>query len=292
MDDADDWGPVMLADWEMEYRGYIFGGDRDLRLIAVDGVLSSPDVSSSDRARLLRHGMAYGTDWVRGRAITITAELVGDKHSGFAAKVAAVKQAFTVGGGAAPLKLMFPTVANGYELSIDAVVRRVAWPIGGLHWLAHDTVTIELWAGAPWFTSAPTVKTVTLPVASGGGQFDAQFDFGFGIAGHGGLATVNNAGNWPAPVTIRVDGPLVNPRVENLTTGQTLALDMTIPAGSFVLFNSDTRSVLLNGTASRYGSLSAGSEWFDLAPGTNEISFRAVTATEGTASIICKSAWI
>jgi hypothetical protein len=87
-----------------------------------------------------------------------------------------------------------------------------------------------------------------------------------------------------------INGPVVNPRIENVATGQVISFTGEVGASSALVISSLERTVLLDG-ASRYSWLTAGSQWFDLAPGPNTFRF-AGTSGSGSATLDFRSTWI
>lgn len=79
---------------------------------------------------------------------------------------------------------------------------------------------------------------------------------------------------------LRLDGPVANPSIEQVTTGGGITLDGTLQAGEFLVIDTRTRAVLLMGSSPRRSWVRAGSLWPLLMPGENEIAYRG-TALPG-----------
>ena len=135
---------------------------------------------------------------------------------------------------------------------------------------------VDLQAPDPcWFDAAAT----TLPLAglTGGAAFPIVFPCSFAVMGS--TMAVQNAGDIAAPVRITIPGPCPNPVVENLTTGEQIALTLEVPAGQSVLIdtaygNRICRLVASNGTqtnAMQY--LTPESTFWQLQPGENIVTF-------------------
>lgn len=138
----------------------------------------------------------------------------------------------------------------------------------------------------------PQQAPIALPssVSSGVG-FPLGFPMGFG--GGASDVTVSNDGDatvWPS---LYIPGPVVNPIVRNDTTGEQIELSITIADGDWLDIdpNPRARTVLLNGTANRRGSVVAGSTWPSLPPGLSTFQYRADTATTSTAVLQWRSGW-
>jgi hypothetical protein len=139
-------------------------------------------------------------------------------------------------------------------------------------------VVVDLQAPDPcWFDATAT----TLPLAglTGGLAFPASFPASF--AAMGSTVVVTNEGDIAAPIRIEIPGPVLNPVVENLTTGEQIALTLDVLEGQTVLIDTTYGNLLCrlqasNGTqtnAMQY--LSSDSTFWQLVPGENIVTFSA-----------------
>ena len=137
-------------------------------------------------------------------------------------------------------------------------------------------VIVDLQAPDPcWFDAEAT----TLPLAglTGGAAFPIVFPCSFAVMGS--TMAVQNAGDIAAPVRITIPGPCLNPVVENLTTGEQIALTLEVDEGQTVLIDTAygnllCRLVASNGTqtnAMQY--LTPESTFWQLQPGENIVTF-------------------
>lgn len=109
-----------------------------------------------------------------------------------------------------------------------------------------------------------------------------------------GQVIVQNLGSCGAPPVISIYGPCTNPVVRNQTTGQQLAFAYTLAATEHLDIDTQQRTILLNGTTNRYSALNfAESDWWELAPGNNDIRLQ-VSAFSSPASLVIlwNHAWI
>jgi len=111
----------------------------------------------------------------------------------------------------------------------------------------------------------------------------------FGSAGTGGSISVTNSGNFPAPWVATIIGPVTNPVLT--CNGQSVTFNGTVNAGETLVVDSLGRSVLLNGTASRYSWVAATSQWFELPVGVSSVNFGATSGT-GTCNFSYRSTWL
>ena len=137
-------------------------------------------------------------------------------------------------------------------------------------------VVVDLQAPDPcWFDAAAT----TLPLAglTGGLAFPASFPASF--AAMGSTMIITNEGDIAAPIRIEIPGPVLNPVVENLSTGEQIALTLDVLEGQTILIDTAYGNLLCrlqaaNGTqtnAMQY--LSPDSTFWQLQPGENIVTF-------------------
>lgn len=285
-------GDLVTGDWRAEFRGLALGDGSSYDLVAVRGLLDLPDVRSADRALLRRHGLLPGDDFLGGRTVDLTLEIHADDPSSLGATLDALLVAFQVGPGEAPFVFQFPGVAGGGKRQVYARTRKRSAPMDLSFVYGTARVQVQLLATDPRIYDAATrTASSSLPTAGGGMNFDLVFPATFGAVSTGGAIVAMNDGTFQTSPTFRIDGPVTNPRVENLTTGEVLALAIDLAAGQYLVIDTEARTVLLGGTASRYSSLSASSSWWDLEPGRNDVTFRASTPSEASLSMTWASAW-
>jgi hypothetical protein len=116
---------------------------------------------------------------------------------------------------------------------------------------------------------------------------------GWGLAPRAWHILAVNAGNFESRPLLVFTGSCVNPAAVNLTTGNIVQLGLTIASGSWCTIDTDDRTVLLEGSASRRYALSRTSSWWVLQPGINEIGFYADTfSSDAQLSVLWRSAWV
>lgn len=260
----------------------------------LQGLFGSPEISSSDLPRVARSGIVAGTDYYRGRTVTLAVNVYADDATTFNTAVANLGRAFATPLAAAlPLQFTIPGVAGGVAARLNLRPRKLSAPyqVGTIGGRAVQ-VAVELYATDPLiYSDSETVANILLASGSSGMTFNLTFDLTFGAAISYGSAILTNQGSALAPVVIRINGPVTNPTVRNVTTGQSLAFTATLVTGEYLLVDTSARTVLLNGTADRYSYLT-GPQWWGLVPGANEVRFFADVASAATATVTYRSAWV
>ena len=261
---------------------------------SVKGLADSPDVSPQDQPLVARDGLAAGYDYLRGRTVQILLDVTGQDVAQFNAAMDALSQAFVVGGQTElPLTFQIIGIAGGNLARVNCRTRKFS-PIGVTEdWINNGSaseVAIELYATDPRkFSDAATTVSLSVSAALGGFTFPITFPLTFGAGGSSGLVAVTNLGNAPSPPTFRIYGPITNPSLRNETTGEQISLNLTIASGEYVDIDVKNSSVLLNGTANRYSSLSV-AQWWNVQPGVNQIRYSASSGSS-TVDMTFRSAW-
>lgn len=108
--------------------------------------------------------------------------------------------------------------------------------------------------------------------ATSGRAFPEGYNIDYGPSAPNGQVLVTNAGNATSYPLLTVTGPGSNPTISNLTTGQAISLIYTLGVGDTLTIDTLNRTVILNGTTSRYGSVDfLNTSWWGVAPGVNDI---------------------
>ncbi|MEU3713614.1 hypothetical protein [Streptomyces catenulae] len=226
-----------LNDWTAEYAGLVMGEpDSAVSIVAVDGLVSLPDVRSSDLTLVQQHGLYPGDDYMNGRTVTLTLEVYGATDEEFAQELGRVFAAFTVGGPESPLRFRFPGLAAGATAFVNVRPRKRSGPVD-LNF-AHRVcnVVIELFAtdphiyadavtsrtlSSPWQGSAPKLRftspgsvpvrpVITLDGAQDCVLTDEVTGWYFGTAGAPGGLTINSEAQR---LTETETGVLVNDKI-------------------------------------------------------------------------------
>lgn len=280
-----------MTDWQMTYNGLTFGAATVYGIQEISGLHDLPEVRTSDRARARAHGQFQGTDYLGGRDIDVGVTITSNHPSD--ATWQAFSQALVAGQTTElPLTIQVPGVALGGTIQVDARVRKLSLPIDMDYYNGVGRAAVQFHCTDPrLYSSTLQTTNFTQATATGGLSFDATFNLSFGGAASGGTGVCNNAGEFASPWTATISGPIVDPRIENVTTGQTLYFSGSLATGQTLIVGSMDKTVMLNGTASRYSWLKNGSQWFDLAVGDNTLRLAGISGT-ATMAVQFRSAWI
>lgn len=276
---------------QVEFNGLLLDGSAGYEIQEITGLAGYPDVRTADQPLLARHGLHPGVDLFGGRSIQLTVVVHAEDEQAFADAVRALRTAFvpTITG---TLTFQLAGVADDQPARVTARCRELALPMRSDWWAGYGLAGIELFATDPLIYSETEHElSTTLPESPEGLTWPLSWPLTWGAVSAAGTIVADNDGSFNAPVVLRIDGPVTDPRIENLTVGRTIELDMTLAEGEFVVIDTKARTVLLAGTANRYSNLTPDNQWWDLAPGANEITFRASTPDEALLTVTWRSAW-
>lgn len=286
-------GDLITDDWEFEWDGLLLGGDTAFSFVESPDLADLPGVISADRERLRRHGKIAGDDFLTDRQITLVFELYGEDQAAFEVVAAELAAVTRPGEAEAPLCFRVPGVAGGGVRRVNARVRRRQVPVNGEWYYNIPVATLQFVATDPRIYSATDdVQTVNLPSGGGGLSWAATWPAVWSAQVDSGSLFVTNVGNFSAPWSATITGPVVNPQIRNVTTGQFVGFNLTLVDGDVLTIDSDSRTVILNGTESRYYTVQQGSAWWDFEPGVTEIAYRASTSTTSQLTMTTRSAWM
>jgi hypothetical protein len=281
-----------MNDWQMTYNGLTIGAGTSYGMTAIEGLATLPELRTADQDRTRAHGQFAGVDLFGGRDIDIEVTIVG-KHPS-----SSVWQAFSaafVGGQSVelPLVMQIPGVASGSEIQTMARVRKLSLPVDADYYIGAGRAVLSMHCTDPRLYSTTTeTGSATQATTSGGLTFNATFNLSFGSTINGGFITLTNSGEFVTPWTATIVGPVTNPRIDNITSGQSLSISGSLSGSESLVLSSQDRTVLLNGTASRYSWLKSGSQWWDIPVGNTVLQFSGNVGGSGTLSTSFRSAWI
>jgi hypothetical protein len=251
-----------VAQFAASYNGLSLGaGSIFPSITQLVGLNDLPPVRTADESRAGDEGFFAGTDHLGERTVTLGFYVVGSSQADYDAKVDQVAAAFALQSAERPF--VYTLGDSTVTRQVNCRPRRRVIPRDPKRWGMTGIATVELVATDPrLYANTQTVLSTGLAAVSGGMTFPATFPLSFGATGGGGTVIATNVGNFQTPVTYTIQGPVVNPIVDNITTGQSLIFVITLAStDTLVISNAGTSvcSIVLNGTASRRNALQVGS---------------------------------
>jgi phage-related protein len=157
-----------LGEWTCSYNGLVMGEpDSAVSIVQVDGLLTLPEVRSSDLELVQRNGLWAGDDYLNGRTVTLTLEVYGTDPDSFGEALSDVVAAFQPGGDEKPLRFLFPGLAGNLTAYVKARPRKRSGPLD-LHFAYNVcNVVIELFCTDPYiYADADRTVTALTPVGN------------------------------------------------------------------------------------------------------------------------------
>lgn len=277
-------GDLITTSWQWELNGLLMGAGTVYEVQTFD-VWAAPDLRQGESARAQQHGLYPGTDWLGGRFAKLKVTV---KPTSPAADIAARQV----------LAAAWKPPTSGTSQLVWQEADGVKYTLFGKPRLADTRGEYRMPSECRFIATDPRIYANTQSTAStglatstGGLSFAASAPFVFGTSGSGSTMACTNAGTFAAPWTATFAGPLVAPTLTHVSSGKTLILSgASLAAGDSLVVDSAAKTILLNGTASRYSWLAAGSQWFDLEPGANSVNLTGASGA-GTVTMTWRSAW-
>lgn len=145
-----------------------------------------------------------------------------------------------------------------------------------------------------WVGTANASASTDAMINSGNVLYPVQYPVMYGANTFTVSSDCNNIGTLPVyPKTITITGPVINPKITNLATGEYIQINITLTANDQlnITYNNSKQDINLNGVnVSRY--LASGSTLFKIYPGTNTIQLSGSSVGSGAvAEVRFYSGW-
>jgi hypothetical protein len=285
-----------LNDWTCEYRGLVMGEpDSAISIVGVDGLLSLPDVRSSDLTLVQRNGLWPGTDYLNGRTVTMTLEVYGQNRDDFTGALNDLQAALMPGYDESPFRFRFPGAAADQTAYVMARVRKRSAPLDLNFAYLTCNMAVELFSTSPYIVGdAPRTETVKsykratvptgfIPPATVPWTIQAQ-----GAQPDDPVTRFTQYGSVPALPTIAIThaaSPVLVDDVTGLSFGVNHDGDLFIDSAAKTVTDSLGNDVS--------GLISAGSTWPEFGPGEHRLRLRSRDEyTAATAVLTWSDRWV
>lgn len=243
---------------------------------SVTGWGDSPPLRTNRQPRPYADGEFRGHVWRAGRVIELTGDAVCP--SAVVAERARDRLLGVLGDGAlGTLVVGERDLTRQCDVELDGAIQVRPISDRAFEW------RLRLAAPDPRrYATAVTSAVCGLLAPSGGLSFPLSFPLVFGAAPNNRLVLSNSgsAQSWP---TWTITGPVTDPSVVNVDSGQRLRWSGSLAAGQTLLLDTAARRVLLDGVADRRGQL-ADAAWFPVpGGGSATVAFTAASAYDAAA---------
>lgn len=276
-------GGLITDDFQFEYNGLLFGGDTGYEIVS-SNLFDLPALRTSDVNRPQRDGQFAGNDLMAGKSIVLQLEAWASDGTDMGARVAAIMEAFSP-GTTHDLVTQIPSMG---QIKLECRVRRRSLPLNIDQIAGLQRFSVELYAVNPiWQSNTQKAVFIGLGSVSGGLSFPISFPISFGETNVG-ASSMTNSGTYDSFPLVVIVGPITDPTLENRTVGKTLTFTGTLAVGEQLWVDFDSRTVLLDNSASRYNWVDDSSQFWSLVPGTNEVW---LGGTAGAGTPVALAAW-
>lgn len=276
---------MTLAPYQLAYNGLTFGAGRDVQLVSVTGLREAPATRGSDVPKPRRHGSWAGRTLFGERIVNMVLG-VSVTVAGFEQTVSGMSAAFAniiEPSGLLPLTFnLSPSWATARQ--VTGRVTKAGYPVTlEYQYQRLSAIPVELTCPDPLiYDTATQAVSAGLPSPTAGLGFPVAFPVGFG-ASAGGSLQVANGGNETFYPVWTFTGPITWP---SITLGAfSLGFQVTLGAGDTLTVDTGAKTAVLNGTASRAGTIITGSQWFGIPTGGGTVGFSSVDSTPVTGTV-------
>jgi tail protein len=278
---------MTALDYQIDFNGTVLGDGTPWEVMSWAG-LEEFTTRGSDIVLPTAWGAFPGSSYVDPKVVVITVESINPIDM-LLLESALLPPQNSTPDTLVPIRWKFP---NRDELMVYGRCSRRSRARDQASTLGLTRVTFEMEIPDPrCYSASLTQLSTSIATSSGGLTFAAPAPFVFGTGGVGGTVDAANAGTIETPYVIVFTGPLVAPTLEHTAQAKILSFTGTLAAGETLVVDSSARTVMLNGTASRYSWLTIASQWFTLQPGSNGLKFSGASGA-GTMQISYRNAWL
>ncbi len=241
----------------------------------LEGWDSTPEVVSQKTQRVSAHGVHLGPQTYGARSLTLDGWIVARTMAGRELALRQLHRSLPV-NGLAVVRVSDPP-ERYVQARIDGPLK--ATRIGTCCW----AIQIPMVCRDPRkYGVNPDPVEIGLPNYTGGVDLPASLPMSLPVRVSGGIGEAVSAGDMPAPWTARITGPVGTPAIEAVDLDRHMAVNIELGSGETLDLDSRTKTVVLNGSASRSGLIARGSSWFDLpAASTATIRYSSTTFVPG-----------
>lgn len=248
------------------YNGLTFGRGQQIVVETTEGLDELPDIRSGDVGAAQTDGLLAGLDLLGGRTITFTLLAAATTGVSVPRLLDQAKKAFAPQRSAGlPLTYQWPGIT---ARQVTCRARKLTTSLVGTRTAGVAKLAVQLVADDPLIYDTSPVPAV--------GQVGASL-------------AATNGGDWPTTPVVTITGPLTNPVITNVTTGQQVTVNVTLGGGDELVVDMGARTAKVNGTTVR-ASMAMVPGWWALQPGANTV--RVTPTGTGTVTVAYASAWL
>jgi len=269
-----------LNNYSFAFNGFVFGGGNSpYQITSVEGLEALPGIRNQDDNRGYFDGMFSGRDFLGGRTIVVNLQILAGNGSSAQTNFNFLQAALVPQQtGTTPLQFQLSSADN--LQFVNARVRARVSAVDPNYTYGYILAQITFFCPDPNIydnTVQTGVMAVTVPA---GRIYNRSYNLTYGGGSQTQLVNVTNQGWATTYPQITIQGPIINPIIGNLTTGQSLNFNYTMVTGDVFVIDLLNRTILLNGAPAR-NLLLGTSNWFAAPPGTSQYFFSGLGSIYG-----------
>ena len=281
-----------MLDYQLEINGLRLGPGTPYIIHDVAGLLGIPGTRESTLDRPLRHGLSAGRDYYTGRQVSISITARGDTSADVVAAINTLPGAWQEDSTDDPsvVSVLDFKLPGQSERRLFGRTRRTEVSVTSIKSL-HAPITMEFISLSPAFYSVAENSVVGgINAAVTGRSYDKQYEYSYGATTVNSVSATNT-GNFDTLPIVTITGPITNPHIFNVTTGQSVSVSGVYSAADTVVVDFTDHTVKLNGNS--IFNLLTSADWFVLPPGVTVLKlFATSTDPAGSMTITWRDAWI
>jgi phage-related protein len=279
--------------YSFAFNNQVFGGaGSPYQILSVDGLESLPGIRNQDDNRGYHDGMFTGRDFLSGRTISIIFNTFADALGSAQTNYNTIQSTLLPQtSGTTPLYFKFPNSPTS-EQFVNARVRALRTSVDPNYTYGYITSQVDFFCPDPNYydNNLQTAVMTFSPIA--GRTYNKTFNYNYGGGSSTITTTISNIGWGTTYPTITITGPITNPIVGDLTSGNSLNFTGTYSALDTLVIDLYNQLITLNGSPAR--NLLISGTWFDAPPGNSLYYFTGTGTLAGTtqATVSWYSAYI
>lgn len=281
---------TVIYNWQFEFQNFQMGVGTNFNIESIEG-LNPPSSRVNIEERAEDHGAFVYSGFMDHREITLSGYMYDYTPNSFNSNVDAWRFAFK------PIvkeKELTFIMGDGIPRMVYAVPSKREFPMDVDFSRGYMKWVVQFICGDPRiYSSAEHSASFAPALPAGGADFplDLPLTYG-GMLSPPGTGLVDNVGVFPAPWRAVLQGPAINPRIANVTTGEYTDLNITLSSSDTLVVNSSSKTVIVNGTSSRYDVLPEANRWWEVQPGQQNIRLFASGTAPNNFTFYWRDAWI
>jgi hypothetical protein len=271
--------PILTNSYSFSFSGITFGGSvSPYQILSVEGLEGLPAVRNQDDNRGYQDGMFSGRDFLGGRTISITFQTFATSGGNSAQTNFNLIQAKLLPqtSGTTPLYFILPPSGEQF---VNARVRALNTSVDPNYTYGMITSQVQFFCPDPNYYDS-TQQTASMVVSDPPGRtYNRIYNLVYGSGSYATTTNITNNGWATTYPTITLTGPITNPTLGNVTTGEYLLLSGTFANTDTLVIDLYNKLITLNGVSAR-NLLSTGT-WFAAPAGTSQYYLTGSFTTSG-----------